>query len=185
MAAIFFDISWRRTTKRNRIRQILCAINCSFPVQILVRFRTVLPITLMKLLLAFIVVTIASSPALAVRSEPQKQIDNFFRTLTEKGAAVAVDALCKGTLLESQKASQLVAAGPQLDALLKVYGKIARTETIEKKPFGESFVRVRVISYHAAGAPVFWEFMFFKATDEWQIYVFQFNDQFSKVFSNA
>src|SRR6266498_1103831 len=96
------------------------------------------------------------------RPEPQIQIENFFRTLTEKGGAAAIDGLCKGTLLESQKgASELVAFARQLDAGMKIYGKIARTETIEKKTFGESFVRVRVISYHAASAPLFWEFMFF------------------------
>lgn len=40
------------------------------------------------------------------------------------------------------------------------------------------------ISYHHSGAPLFWEFMFFKAKSEWQVYIFRFNDQFDKVFAN-
>src|SRR5690242_17709215 len=105
----------------------------------------------MKLLIPFIIVVIASTQAFA-RPEAQMQIDTFFRTLSDKGAVAAVDGLCKGTLLESQKgSSQLAAVAPQLDAVIKVYGKVARTETVEKKAFGESFVRVRLISYHATG----------------------------------
>ena len=140
----------------------------------------------MKLALPFLVFLVAVAQAFGARPEPQIQIDSFLRTLTEKGGAAAVDGLCKGTLLATQKgASELVAFAPQLDAAVKIYGKIARTETIEKKNFGESFVRIRVITYHATGAPLFWEFMFFKAKDEWQVYVFQFNDQFSKAFPGA
>ena len=140
----------------------------------------------MKILIPFVALIVASSQAFGARPEPEVQIAEFFRTLGDKGGTAAVDGLCKGTLLESQKgASQLVAAAPQLDAVLKVYGKIARTETVEKKLFGQSFVRIRAICYHATGAPTFWEFMFFKAKDEWQIYIFQFNDQFSKAFPSA
>jgi hypothetical protein len=139
----------------------------------------------MKATLVSILLILIVSRAFAVRPEPQAQIDSFFKTLGDKGASAAIDSLCKGTLLESQKKSELSAFPPQLDAGLKIYGKIVRTENVEKKSFGESFLRIRVISYHESGAPLFWEFLFFKGKNEWQIYIFQFNDQFHKAFSNA
>jgi hypothetical protein len=46
-------------------------------------------------------------------------------------------------------------------------------------------MRLRQISYHATGAPLFWEFMFARGKDEWQIYVIRFNDQFYRVFSDT
>jgi hypothetical protein len=133
-----------------------------------------------KLLCIFLVAF--ASCAFGARPEPQVQIDTFFTALSDKGAAAAIEGLCKGTLLQSQKASELAAFPPQLDAAFKIYGKMTRRENVEKKIFGESFVRCRLISYHASGAPLFWEFMFFKAKDEWQIYIFQFNDQINKAF---
>ncbi len=128
---------------------------------------------------------IVGSQVFGARPEPQAQIDDFFHALGAKGASAAIETLCKGTLLESQKGSQLVALAPQFDAAIKIYGKVDRTENVEKKVFGASFVRFRVISYHATGSPLFWEFMFFKGKNEWQIYIFQFNDQIYKVFNSA
>jgi len=90
----------------------------------------------MKILIPFVALIVASSQAFGARPEPEAQIAEFFRTLGDKGGTAAVDGLCKGTLLEAQKgASQLVAAAPQLDAVVKVYGKIARTETNREKAF--------------------------------------------------
>jgi hypothetical protein len=139
----------------------------------------------MKPTLFCILLFTVASHSFGARPEPQTQMDTFFNTLSDKGGAAAVEGLCKGTFLESQKDSELAAFPPQLDAAFKIYGKITRRENVEKRLFGESFVRFRVISYHASGAPLFWEFMFFKANDEWQIYIFQFNDQFSKAFGDA
>ena len=136
--------------------------------------------TLVSILFIFVV-----SQVFAVRPEPQAQIDSFFKTLSDKGSSAAIDILCKGTLLEAQKKSELSAFPPQLDAALNIYGKIVRTENVEKKSFGESFLRIRVISYHESGAPLFWEFLLFKGKNEWQVYIFQFNDQFYKAFPNA
>jgi hypothetical protein len=137
-----------------------------------------------KSILPFALFAVFAPPLLGGRPEPQSQMDTFFVTLSEKGASAAVDGLCKGTYLEAQKASQMAAIAPQLDAALKVYGKINRIEKIDKKLFGESFMRLRAITYHATGAPLFWQFMFFRSKDEWQVYIFQFNDQFDRVFSN-
>jgi hypothetical protein len=139
----------------------------------------------MKAIPLSILLIVVVSQAFAARPEPQAQIDSFFKTLGDKGASAAIDSLCKGTLLESQKKSEVAAIPPQLDAALRIYGKIVRTENVEKKSFGESFLRIRVISYHESGPPLFWEFLFFKGTNEWQVYIFKFNDQFDKVFTNA
>jgi len=138
-----------------------------------------------SLLLVCIVLASAILNSFAARPEPQTQISSFFATLAEKGGAAATDGLCKGTFLEAQKGSQLAAFPPQLDAAMKIYGKIIRIENVDKKPFGDSFVRIRVITYHASGAPLFWEFMFFRAKEDWEVYVFQFNDQFQRVFGNT
>lgn len=138
-----------------------------------------------QLLVGFAFLILCSSPGLAARPEPAAQMDAFFKTLGEKGAGPAITDLSKGTLLESQKGGQLGAFAPQLDAALKIYGKISRIENIDKKLFGESFMRHRVITYHASGAPLFWEFMFFKNKGEWEVYIFQFNDQFKKVFGET
>ena len=138
----------------------------------------------MRSLLSCILLLLLGSDLFAARPEPQAQIDAFFATLGGKGAAAAIGDLCKGTLLESQKSAQLDAFAPQLEAAMKIYGKISRIENVDNKPFGESFVRLRVISYHAAGAPLFWEFMFFRPKDEWQVYVFRFNDQIEQAFTS-
>jgi len=146
-------------------------------------YRQRLPSMKSKVFCALLV--IVGSQVFAARPEPQAQIDAFFSTLGDKGASAAIEGLCKGTLIQSRKGSELLALAPQFDAVLKIYGKIERTEKIEKKPFGDSFVRIRTISYHnLGGAPLFWEFMFFKAKDEWQIYVFRFNDEIDKPFSS-
>jgi len=139
---------------------------------------------LMKSQIIALLLLLTSSHVFAGRPEPQAQMDAFLRALNEKGASPAVDDLCKGTLLEEQKKGQLSAVAPQIDAVLKVYGKVVRVENVDKKSFGESFLRLRAISYHNSGAPLFWEFMFFKAKGEWQVYIFRFNDQFDKVFAN-
>jgi hypothetical protein len=138
-----------------------------------------------SLLLLCALLALAIPDSFATRPEPQAQINAFFSTLGDKGGAAAVEGLCKGTFLEAQKGSQLAAFPPQLDAAMKIYGKITRIENVDKKSFGESFVRMRAITYHASGAPLFWEFMFFRAKDDWEVYVFQFNDQFERAFSNT
>jgi hypothetical protein len=121
-----------------------------------------------------------------LRPEPQAQIDTFFSTLGDKGASAAIDGLCKGTLLESRNGSQVAAFPPALEEAIKIDGKIDRIEKVDKKLFGDSFVRIRMISYHnLGGAALFLEFMFFKAKDEWQIYIFRFNDEIDKAFSGS
>jgi len=135
-----------------------------------------------KLFCALLVVV--GSQVFAARPEPQAQIDTFFSTLGDKGASAAIEGLCKGTLLESRNGSQVAAFPPALEQAIKIDGKIDRIEKVDKKLFGDSFVRIRMISYHnLGGAPLFWEFMFFKAKDEWQIYIFRFNDEIDKAFS--
>jgi hypothetical protein len=140
----------------------------------------------MKLFLIVSNLFLATISALAGgRQEPQVQIDAFFKDLGEKGGAAAMKELCEDTLLEAQKGVQLETYSPQLDTALKLLGKISRVENVDKKLYGESFMRLRLISYHASGAPLFWEFMFFRAKDEWQIYIFRFNDQIYRVFSDT
>src|ERR1700740_3590366 len=108
----------------------------------------------MKFEVTSVLILIAISSVSAARPEPQAQIDACLRTLGEKGASTAIDGLCKGTLLESQKHSELVAEADQFDAILKTYGKISRVENVEKKAFGDSFLRFRLISYQELGAPL-------------------------------
>jgi len=139
----------------------------------------------MKLAILCIVTVVLSSQVFAARPEPQAQIDTFFGTLRNNGPTTAFDELCKNTLLEAQKKSELAAGAPQIEAVLKIYGNIVRVENVEKKSFGESSARFRLISYHSSGAPLFWEFMFFKTKSEWQIYVFRYNDQFYRAFSDT
>jgi hypothetical protein len=139
----------------------------------------------MKPLLLSALIAFCGADLFAARPEPEAQIKVFFGTLGEKGGSAAIDELCKGTFLEAQKGAQIAAFSPQLDAALKIYGKVTRVENVEKKLFGDSFVRFRSISYHASGAPLFWEFLFFRDRDDWQVYIFQFNDQFNKVFSDS
>jgi len=129
---------------------------------------------------------IVGSQVFAARPEPQAQIDTFFNTLGDKGASAAIEGLCQGTLLQSRSGSQVAAFSPALEQAIKIDGKIDRIEKVDKKLFGDSFVRIRMISYHnLGGAPLFWEFMFFKAKDEWQIYIFRFNDEIDKAFSGT
>ena len=121
----------------------------------------------------------------AGRPEPKVQVETFFTDLREKDGSAAAKELCEGTLLAEQKGVQLDSVGPQLTTALKLYGRVVRTENVEEKFFGESFVRHRLISYHETGAPDFWEFLFFRNKQEWQIYFFNFSDQFPRVFGGS
>jgi hypothetical protein len=106
-------------------------------------------------------------------------------TLNQAGSRSAVDNLIEGTLLKQQKGIQIEALIPQFEGALKVYGGIERTEKVDEKYFGTSFVRYRFITYHASDAVLFWQFMFMKTKTGWQIYIFRFNDQFDAVFKEA
>ena len=121
----------------------------------------------------------------AGRPEPGVQVDTFFQDLGEKGSVAAIKELCEETLLEARSGNKMETSVFQLDTALKQYGKISRTETVEKKVFGESFMRLRFISYHASGAPLFWEFMFFRPKGEWQIFTYRFDAQFYRAFSET
>jgi hypothetical protein len=127
----------------------------------------------------------ACSCVRADRPEPKKQIETFIDTLKESGPRAAIDALIEGTLLKQQKGMQIEALIPQFEAALKIYGAVERTEQVDEKRFGESFVRYRFITYHTSDAPLFWQFMFFKTKGGWQVYIFRFNDQFDAVFKDA
>jgi hypothetical protein len=146
--------------------------------------RTIIRSMRTLLVLSFLILS-GNQLIAAGRAEPQVQIDTFFKDLSENGGSAAMKELCEGTLLEAQKGVQLETYAPQLDTSLKVYGTISRVESVEKKLFGESFVRTRLITYHSSGAPLFWEFMFFRSKGEWQIYVFRFSDQIYRVFSEV
>src|SRR5450759_4313834 len=98
-----------------------------------------------------VLLVIVGSQVFAARPEPQAQIDTFFSTLGDKGASAAIEGLCKGTLLESRNGSQVAAFPPALEEAMKIDGKIDRIEKVDKKLFGDSFVRVRMISYHNLG----------------------------------
>jgi len=136
----------------------------------------------MKSLLLLTLIVASVTQLCAARPQPEAQIATFFAILSDKDGAEAIDGLCRGTFLEVEKAAQLAAFSPQLDAAIKLYGKITRFENVDKRLFGESFVKFRVITYHTSGAPLFWEFTFSRAKDDWQVHIFQFNDQFDRVF---
>lgn len=138
----------------------------------------------MKPSLILLLTLSAACSLFGARPEPQKQIDTFLQAVTEKGATWALEDLCKGTLLDAQKHTELMTGAPHMDALFKIYGKVARTENIEKKLFGDSLVRFRLISYSDTGVPLFWEFIFLKLKGEWQIYFFRVNDNMYKVFTD-
>jgi hypothetical protein len=140
----------------------------------------------MKVLLLLITLLFSSERIYAGgRPDPQVQIDAFFKILDEKGGIAAIKELCEGTLFGNQKGVELETYASQLDTAAKLYGKLIRVESVDKKLFGESFARHRLISYHASGAPLFWEFMFARAKAEWEICVVRFNDQFYRVFSDV
>jgi hypothetical protein len=139
----------------------------------------------MRRLLLITFFVFASACAQAERPDPKKQIEAFLSALSTSGPRTAVDALVEGTLLKQQKGAQIEALIPQFEAALKIYGSIDRTEYVDEKRFGDSFARFRFVTYHSSDAPLFWQFMFFKAKIGWQVYIFRFNDQFEAVFKDA
>ena len=128
---------------------------------------------------------VTCSCAKAESPDPKKQIEVFLDSLKKDGPRAAVDALIDGTILKQQKGMQIEAVIPQFEAALKIYGAVERMENVDEKRFGDSFIRYRFITYHTSGAPLFWQFMFFKAKAGWQVYIFRFNDQFDAVFKEA
>jgi hypothetical protein len=139
----------------------------------------------MRYLYIFGFLFIVCSCGKAERIEPKKQIDAFFSALSDSGPRGAIDKLIDNTLLKEQKGMQIETLIPQFEAALKIYGAVARIEYVDEKHFGDSFVRIRLNTFQTSGAPLFWQFMFFRGKDGWQVYVFRFNDQFDAVYKDA
>jgi hypothetical protein len=125
------------------------------------------------------------STSYAERLVPDKQIDAFFNVLMEGDVRGAVDKLTADTLLKQQKGLLVDASIPQIEAAIKHFGLPERIERVDEKLFGKSFIRYRLITYHPSGALLFWDMIFVNMKNEWQIYVFRFNNSFEVIFKDA
>ncbi|MHA3774821.1 hypothetical protein ACXR0O_25150 [Verrucomicrobiota bacterium sgz303538] len=124
------------------------------------------------------------SSVAAPHPEPQEQVSAFFKNWEEKNGAFAIQELTKGTHFATHRA-QIEAHVNRLQIVTAMYGKVSRVESVEKLLSGESFMRLRLISYHASQGVVFWEFMFARPESDWHIHSFRFNDDFYLVFGDV
>lgn len=118
----------------------------------------------------------------AEKAAPEKQIDIFFESLRVGGADGAFNFLISDSLLGSQKGGQMEAVKVQFDGILRIYGKASRFEIGRNERLSDSLLRIRGMSFHNDGIPLFWNFVFLKRNGQWEVLNFSFNDDVTKVF---
>jgi len=93
----------------------------------------------------------------------------------ESGAAV--DQLCSGSPLLSEKPQALAALKSQITAYLPLYGAVLGHELVMREEFGASLVRL-VYLLKLEEHPLVWEFFFYRPADSWKLSHVVFVDQF-------
>ena len=123
-------------------------------------------------------------PGAAVKNpDPFKQVEEFFRALTEGRVESAYDQLLKGSPIADMSAdvSNLKAMTTKA---IRAYGEIMGFENVEKKELGTRLVRITYYSMNRQ-FPLRWRFYFYKATDAWKLIDVRVSDRLSEMFEES
>lgn len=113
-------------------------------------------------------------------ADPKAWVAKFLDTLQKKGVTPATDLFINESIygIRSNKAEvqkQFIASLNNAQTLL---GKIARTEMVEVKKFGDGLIRYRTLIHYQQG-PVLMEFTFYKTDKKWTLIGYNINGSIS------
>ena len=113
--------------------------------------------------------------------DPFKQVDEFFRVLTEGRVESAYDQLLKGSPIVEMIPADVSNLKAMTTKAIRAYGEIMGFENVEKKELGTRLVRITYYSMNKQ-FPLRWRFYFYKATDAWKLIDVRVSDRLSEMF---
>ena len=124
----------------------------------------------------FLVATATSFAEAPPMPSARDKAEPFLASVAVGDGDSALDALVKGSLLETQP-KQLEVLKTQIRAGIKLYGKYIGIELIEEKTIGKSVVSLTYLMKFEQN-PLVWNFVFYRPLDQWQVSWVMFNDRF-------
>lgn len=121
---------------------------------------------------------LAGSAAFA--AEPSAVADTYLKGLVTGDASSAFDMLMTHSPIDELKPREIALVKGQIQQGIALYGTPSAYERVSSKPYGSSIIRLIYITKHSDLALV-WNFYFYRATDDWKLLNFDFNDQFQKL----
>ena len=119
-------------------------------------------------------------PPAWAEAEPTAIVETYLKGLVAGEGATAFDSLMSHSRVDELKPREIALAKGQIQQGMSLYGKPSGFETVARKAYGSSVVRLIYITKHADLALV-WNFHFYRAADDWQLLNFDFNDQLEKL----
>ncbi|MEO9887902.1 MAG: hypothetical protein ABJR05_01160 [Balneola sp.] len=129
----------------------------------------------MKKILLFLITTIFNVNAFSQKS-PDILIDQFATNLAEVSADTAVTQLFSTNQWMSRNLDATDQVSRQLSNTLPLIGNFIGKELITKKQVGTSLVLYSYL-FKYERQPIRFNFVFYKPTDEWVIYKFNYDDK--------
>lgn len=121
-----------------------------------------------------------SVEATAVAPDAKKQVDEFFRLLTEGRVDTAYEQLVKGTKL-AELPKDLAGMKDQTRKAIQAYGDINGYDLTDQKTVGTRLVRLTCLSLNKR-FPIRWRFYFYKQSDTWKLIDIRVNDRLGEMF---
>ena len=127
------------------------------------------------LLVGLLAVPVASFPEGTPTPSAREKAETFLASVAAGDADKALDALARGSLLETQP-KQLEVLKTQIKAGVGLYGKYLGVELIHEKTFGKSVVSLTYLMKFEQN-PLVWNFVFYRPQDQWLTSWVLFNDR--------
>ncbi|MCG8588774.1 MAG: hypothetical protein MJE66_05740 [Proteobacteria bacterium] len=113
-------------------------------------------------------------------AEPSAIIDAYLKGLVSGQTSAAFDALMGHSRIDELKPREVALVKGQIQQGISLYGQPSGYESVARKPYGSSVVRLIYVTKHSDLALV-WNFYFYRTANGWQLLNFDFNDQFQKL----
>ncbi|MEI6561376.1 MAG: hypothetical protein WCO68_04735 [Verrucomicrobiota bacterium] len=118
--------------------------------------------------------------AVAVASDPAKQVDDFFRVLTEGRVDAAYDILLRGTKIAEMPKDVATLKAKTREAI-RVYGDINGYDLADTKVVGQHLTRITCLSL-AKNLPIRWRFYFYNVANTWKLIDIRIDDRLPDLF---
>ena len=118
--------------------------------------------------------------AVVVASNPEKQVDDFFRVLTEGRVDAAYDILLRGTKIAEMPKDVATLKAKTREAI-RVYGDINGYDLADTKVVGQHLTRITCLSL-AKNLPIRWRFYFYSVANTWKLIDIRIDDRLPDLF---
>ena len=118
--------------------------------------------------------------ALAVAGDPAKQVEDFFRVLTEGRVDAAYDILLQGSKIAEMPRDVATLKAKTREAI-RVFGDINGYDLVDTKEVGRHLTRYTCLSL-SKNLPIRWRFYFYKANDAWKLIDIRIDDRLLDLF---